>query len=105
MRIIRVVLPAVAIAMAMSCARGGTGEWPARPVKVIVPFDPGSGTDLVVRLLAPRLAERWGQPVVVDNRPGADGVAGVQAFLSAPPLLELPPRQTCRGQAKPAIRF
>jgi tripartite-type tricarboxylate transporter receptor subunit TctC len=83
MRTIRVVLLAVAIAIASSCARGGTGEWPTRPVKVIVPFGPGSGTDIVTRLLAPRLSERWRQPVVIDNRPGADGIAGVQAFVSA----------------------
>src|SRR5690554_5582540 len=83
MRTIRVVLLAVAIATAISCAQGAMGEWPTRPVKVIVPFGPGSGADLVARLLAPRLSERWGQPVVVDNRPGADGVAGVQAFVSA----------------------
>jgi tripartite-type tricarboxylate transporter receptor subunit TctC len=83
MRTIRVVLLAVATATAISCARGGTSEWPTRPVKVIVPFGPGSGTDLVTRLLAPRLSERWRQPVVIDNRPGADGIAGVQAFVSA----------------------
>jgi tripartite-type tricarboxylate transporter receptor subunit TctC len=85
MRTIRVVSLAVAVAVAIatSCARGGTSEWPARPVKVVVPFGPGSGADLVARLLAPRLSERWRQPVVVDNRPGADGVAGVQAFVSA----------------------
>jgi tripartite-type tricarboxylate transporter receptor subunit TctC len=82
MRTIHVVLLAVAIAIAISCARGATTEWPTRPVKLIVPFGPGSGTDLVTRLLAPRLSERWGQAVVVDNRPGADGMAGVQAFVS-----------------------
>lgn len=83
MRRIRFVLLTVAIATATTCARGGTGEWPTRPVKVIVPFGPGSGADLVTRLLAPRLSERWRQPVVIDNRPGADGMAGVQAFVSA----------------------
>ena len=84
MRAIPVVLLATAIAAATSCARGaGAREWPTRPVKVIVPFGPGSGTDLVARLLAPRLSEQWRQPVVVDNRPGADGIAGVQAFASA----------------------
>jgi tripartite-type tricarboxylate transporter receptor subunit TctC len=75
---------AVAIAIATACAPGvGSEEWPTRPIKVIVPFGPGSGADLVSRLLAPRLSERWRQPVVIDNRPGADGVAGVQAFVSA----------------------
>jgi tripartite-type tricarboxylate transporter receptor subunit TctC len=50
---------------------------------VIVPFGAGSGPDIVTRLLAPRLSERWGQPAVIDNRPGADGIVGVQAFVSA----------------------
>ena len=60
-----------------------SADWPTRPVTVIVPFGPSSGTDVVARLLAPRLAERWRQPVVIDNRPGADGIVGVQAFVSA----------------------
>ena len=84
MRAFRVVLLAAALATAMSCARGaGSTEWPTRPVKVIVPFGPGSGADVVTRLLAPRLSERWRQPVVIDNRPGADGMTGVHAFVSA----------------------
>jgi tripartite-type tricarboxylate transporter receptor subunit TctC len=79
-----VVGMALVIVSAVSCVRdGGAAAWPSRPVKVLVPFGPGSGTDIVTRLLAPRLSERWGQPVVIDNRPGADGVIGVQAFVSA----------------------
>ena len=79
-----VVLVAFAIAASGTCARrGGAHQWPSRPVTVIVPFGPGTGSDLVARLLAPRLSERWRQPVVVDNRPGADGIVGVQAFASS----------------------
>ena len=75
---------AIAIATCGACARSsGPTDWPTRPVKVIVPFGAGSGADLVTRFLAPRLSERWGQPVVIDNRPGADGIVGVQAFVSA----------------------
>ena len=58
-------------------------DWPVRPVTVIVPFGPGGGADLVARLLAPSLSGRWRQPVIIDNRPGADGIVGVQAFVSA----------------------
>jgi tripartite-type tricarboxylate transporter receptor subunit TctC len=84
MRALRVVIASLLIASAPSCTgEAGPTEWPTRPVKVIVPFGAGSGTDLVTRLLAPRLSERWRQPVVIDNRPGADGVVGVQAFVSA----------------------
>jgi tripartite-type tricarboxylate transporter receptor subunit TctC len=78
------VLLALATATAAACARSaGPTDWPTRPVTVIVPFGPGSGADVVTRLLAPRLSERWRQPVVIDNRPGADGMVGVQAFVSA----------------------
>jgi len=51
--------------------------YPSKPVRVVVPFTPGSATDVIARMIAPRLAERWSQQVVVDNRPSAGGtVAG-----------------------------
>src|SRR5215470_8413015 len=56
--------------------------WPQRPVRFIIPLPPGSGTDLSGRLLSERLTERWGQPVVIENRQGADGIPAVTAFLS-----------------------
>src|SRR5499427_5965063 len=57
--------------------------WPQRTVRFIIPLPPGSGTDLAARLLAERLTARWGQPVVVENRQGADGIPAVTAFLGA----------------------
>jgi tripartite-type tricarboxylate transporter receptor subunit TctC len=57
--------------------------WPQKLVRFIVPLPPGSGMDLSARLLAEKLTERWGQPVVVENRQGADGIPAVTAFLSA----------------------
>ena len=58
-------------------------RWPARPVKFIVPLGVGSGADIGARLLADRLSQRWGQPVIVDNRPGGDALVAINAFVSA----------------------
>jgi tripartite-type tricarboxylate transporter receptor subunit TctC len=57
--------------------------WPQRPVKFIVPFGPGAGVDIGARLVADRLPARWGKPVIVENRPGADGLVAIQAMVSA----------------------
>src|SRR5579871_5048687 len=57
--------------------------WPQRPVKFIVTLGPGSGVDIGARLLADRLPARWGKPVVIENRPGADGLVAIQAFVNA----------------------
>src|SRR5215469_14145172 len=56
--------------------------WPQRIVKLIVPLGPASGADVTARLLADHLSKRWGQAVVVENRPGADGIVGLTAFLN-----------------------
>jgi tripartite-type tricarboxylate transporter receptor subunit TctC len=57
--------------------------WPQRNVRFIVPLGPGSGSDIAARLLADRLAARWGKAVVVENRPGGDGIVGISAFVGA----------------------
>jgi tripartite-type tricarboxylate transporter receptor subunit TctC len=58
-------------------------SWPQRTVKFILPLGPGSGTDIGARLFADRLAARWGRPVVVENRPGSDGIVAINAFIGA----------------------
>lgn len=59
--------------------------WPSRPLKILVPYSAGSVTDVIVRRLSERLSARIGQPVVIDNRPGASGTIGLAAGLKAPP--------------------
>jgi tripartite-type tricarboxylate transporter receptor subunit TctC len=58
-------------------------SWPARTVRFILTLGPGSGTDISSRLLADRLTRTWGQPVVVENRPGGDGIVAISAILNA----------------------
>ena len=59
--------------------------WPAKPIRFIVSFPPGGSADLMARAVAPRMAERLGQPVVVENRPGAGGNIGVDAVAKSAP--------------------
>jgi tripartite-type tricarboxylate transporter receptor subunit TctC len=63
----------------------GTAEWPRRPVRIIVPLGAGSSLDLTARLFADRLSLLWKQPVLVENRAGADGIVGINAFLASEP--------------------
>jgi tripartite-type tricarboxylate transporter receptor subunit TctC len=80
-------LAAIGVALvATACANFAASAdqaWPTRPVRFIVTLGPGSGADIGARLLADRLSQRWGQPVVVDNRPGGDGIVAINAFVSA----------------------
>lgn len=55
-------------------------EWPARPVRIITPFPAGAGPEAVLRVLAEKLQKKWGQPVVVENKPGANGFIAIDAF-------------------------
>jgi len=59
--------------------------YPSKPIRFIVSFPPGGSSDLIVRAIAPRMGERLGQPVLVENRPGAGGMIGVDAVAKAPP--------------------
>ena len=82
--VLRLLIVLGLLAPAMLWARPAAAEaWPQRPVKFLLPLGPGSGVDIGARLLADRLSARWGQPVVVENRPGGDAIVAINAFVSA----------------------
>ena len=73
----------IAAGLALVATSSFAQTWPQRSVKFVVPLGPGSGADIGARLLADWLTRQWGQPVVVENRPGGDGVIAINAVLSA----------------------
>src|SRR5215471_15745296 len=79
----RIVAATIFSALTLCGTPSSAQQWPQRPVKFILPLGPGSGVDITARLVADRLSKRWGQPVVVENRPGADGIVAITAFISA----------------------
>ncbi len=75
----------IALATCLSPATAQPAKFPAKPVRIIVAFPPGSSTDIVARVVGERLTEIWGQNVVIENRPGASGNIGTQVALRANP--------------------
>ena len=71
--------------MSLLPSTGHTQEWPAKPVRIILPSAPASSPDRLTRLIAERLSKQWGQPVVVENRPGASTRIGAQEVARAAP--------------------
>lgn len=76
---------AVSLAMAQAPSTGPGQAFPSRAVRITLPFSAGSGPDVFVRVLADRLAKTWGQQVIVDARPGANGFIAIEALKKAPP--------------------
>ena len=77
------LLAAASLALAVSSLHAQA--FPTKPVRLVVPQTPGGASDALARIMAQKLAEKWGQPVVVDNRAGAGGNIGMDAVAKAPP--------------------
>ena len=79
------VLGALAAALGLVCGGAAADEFPSRPVTLVVPFSPGTGIDILARAIGPKLSERWKQPVIVENKPGASGNIGTDFVAKALP--------------------
>ena len=75
----------VALLSGMFVGVASAHTYPAKPIRIIVPYPPGGGTDVIARTLAQKMTEVMGQPVLVDNRPGANGIIGSDAVAKAAP--------------------
>src|SRR6188768_1130490 len=73
------------LALFFAALPGAAQDWPTKPVKIVVPFGPGSTPDVVARLIADELQKKLGQPFVIENKPGASGNTGTDAVAKAAP--------------------
>src|SRR5213594_1642901 len=74
----------IALLAALLC-HGAAAQYPSRPVRLLVPIPPGGGPDIVARLIAPKLSDAFGQPVVVENRVGGNGNLAGELVAKSPP--------------------
>src|SRR3954470_16349892 len=73
------------LALFIAALPAAAQDWPTKPVKIVVPFGPGSTPDVVARLIADHLQKKLGQPLIIDNKPGASGNIGTDAVAKAAP--------------------
>ena len=78
-------LAAAAASLAFAGRALAQSAWPGKPVRIVVPYTPGTGMDILARTLAPHLGTAWGQAIVVDNKPGASGNLGAAQVAKATP--------------------
>ena len=82
---IRTSLIAIALMAFGAAGAFAQGAYPSRPVHIFVPYPPGGAVDIIGRTLGDELSKRWGQPVVIENRPGAGGIIAEEALAQSPP--------------------
>src|SRR5580704_7405801 len=75
----------LALSLCTFALPASAGSYPDHAIKMIVPFAAGGGTDVLARIIAQNLNSKWGQPVVVENQPGASGAIGTRAVMKAAP--------------------
>jgi tripartite-type tricarboxylate transporter receptor subunit TctC len=81
----RLFISLASMLLALAISPGVNAQaWPTKPVRMIIPFPPGSAPDVIARLLAERMGKTWGQAVFVDNRPGAGGIPGMSGLARSP---------------------
>jgi len=83
MRTVLTAFAALALSTGAVLAQAASPSWPTRSVRLILPLGPGSGADIGARMISDLLAKTWGQPVVVENRPGGDSVVAITAVINA----------------------
>src|SRR5882672_4343996 len=81
----RILAAATAAALLVHSQLAAAQEWPNKPVKIVVPFAPGGGSDFIARYIARRLSEELKQAFIVDNKPGAGGNIGTEQGIKSPP--------------------
>lgn len=82
-RFITAIISAALLTLTMFTVSAQAQNWPSRPVKFIIPLGPGSGVDLTARMIGDKLSVKWGQPVIIENRPGGDAFLAITAVTSA----------------------
>ena len=79
-------IAALALSVGLVTHPAAAADYPDHTIKMIVPFAAGGGTDVLARLIAQNLNNKWGQPVIVENQPGASGAIGTRAAIKAAPM-------------------
>ena len=86
-RLLRIAgaLAVCGVTLTIGLAAAHAKEWPVQPIRVVLPYPPGGASDVTARLLSAKLSQAWGESVVVENRPGANGIIANEAVAKAQP--------------------